>query len=760
MAPKAARDAAAASQAGGSEAASQDGQVTAQARRALQHCKGRTRIKVDDLGPAVFNRLGAATSGKHCHKLGATIIKEQGFATYRYEAGYCHEPDPADPLAVSRHGNSMAKNDPLLPNLPNKPLYGVFAKTHLVTFLQLYRDGRMPELTRWVAASKDQDALAELHDVLDHGIYMQVFPWRVVQEHRADLEALMASDNFDHAFGLTDSELRCVKNVRDALSTLTVPVGMSKSQTAIAHLRKMSGPRWNDKDCDALVEFAQTTCDEQLDFLLRAWNYAELEAEVKVEASFYLGISKLPAKLQWSRAAIALRHFMSDTEKGETLQVSGKTVAAAVSKQQLLKLNHQGRSEEQKAASQAGEDFIVDVINKYYKPWASDADSAPYLPGQLTKGISRFLVFCGRHLLAEKPWNRDEKARLEEVLRKVLCKDATGPLPPPCVAVSQGTQHNPPPPETDTIVADSAGVPIVSMKRQAFEAGLDVESEVLLRSDTGGAIGKVRRIAENGIHVSWDGAAPRLEKLSELRKRPEDKKTEKGKAASQALEIVGAKWAACSTEWNNEMLCQQATVALYTLYVTRSAGHGDIHVLGTELEGAQDFCREGQGGVFAAKDFKEGQLALLPFDTKALSKDKVAKGVPVQLLVEPNGEAVTTISFWIRQKNIPKKLHAGQEKAVVVVPFWVLAAGQAKAAHAKEEEKFDVEVGLLSYKVGKVQLPSPGGFDKVAKGGSKVKIFLRFPYLTNSQPLRKGARLETEEDPPTDLDTLHIDDAT
>ncbi len=50
----------------------------------------------------------------------------------------------------------------------------------------------------------DQD---ELHVTLDNDIGMQVFPWPVVRDHRDEVVALMASDNFDHGHGLADSEL-------------------------------------------------------------------------------------------------------------------------------------------------------------------------------------------------------------------------------------------------------------------------------------------------------------------------------------------------------------------------------------------------------------------------------------------------------------------------------------------------------------------------------------------------------------------------
>ena len=60
---------------------------------------------VDDLGPALFNREGDWTSSQHCRNLAVHVNKVQGFADYRYDCCWVHEPDPTDVLAVSRHGN-------------------------------------------------------------------------------------------------------------------------------------------------------------------------------------------------------------------------------------------------------------------------------------------------------------------------------------------------------------------------------------------------------------------------------------------------------------------------------------------------------------------------------------------------------------------------------------------------------------------------------------------------------------------------------
>eukprot|EP00969_Alexandrium_andersonii_P225355 9953359-Alexandrium_andersonii.AAC.1 len=67
--------------------------------------------------------------------------RTEGFASYRYGAGWCHAPDPDDPMAISRDANAKAAADPVLPRYPDAPLFGVFKCTHLVALLQLLKKG-------------------------------------------------------------------------------------------------------------------------------------------------------------------------------------------------------------------------------------------------------------------------------------------------------------------------------------------------------------------------------------------------------------------------------------------------------------------------------------------------------------------------------------------------------------------------------------------------------------------------------------------
>ena len=60
-------------------------------------------MNIKELGPALFNREGDYTSANHCISLAFDINKVQGFADYKYECIYAHEPDPSDMMAVARH---------------------------------------------------------------------------------------------------------------------------------------------------------------------------------------------------------------------------------------------------------------------------------------------------------------------------------------------------------------------------------------------------------------------------------------------------------------------------------------------------------------------------------------------------------------------------------------------------------------------------------------------------------------------------------
>ena len=181
--------------------------VCVEAAQMLKKAKGRRRILLSDLGPAQFNRFGCPLSGKQILGLAERILVKEGFAKYRYVAGWCHEPDPGNDLDIYHHAVDLARTDPVLPHYSKKPLYGCFRKNHLVAMLQLIQEGRetLPGYGAFIS-SQSSPAWDELNDVLNFGIEMEVFAYGDVAANLGAFESLMASDNVDSAFALAEDE--------------------------------------------------------------------------------------------------------------------------------------------------------------------------------------------------------------------------------------------------------------------------------------------------------------------------------------------------------------------------------------------------------------------------------------------------------------------------------------------------------------------------------------------------------------------------
>ena len=381
-------------------ASSQGRLVNDSAMNVLKFSKGVMRVQLEDLGPALFNRQGAATCGQHCLKVAERILYLEGFATFRYVAGFCHEANPDDPLAVARHGNAMQASDAALPRLPMKPLKGVFAKTHLVTFLQMYKAGLLPNIKLKASSQSDSGKSVdvprsheELHDVLEHGIFMQVFPWSVVRDHKDAVIALTASDNFDHGHGLTDSEIRCIGAARDAIAattqgSLSVPAGFTQWDVVLRHVLQMSGQRWREQDIGFFWDFSKTTLDGHFEVIQDIWTFAGCEAVLRVEAAWFGAIAKINPKLQWTRASIVVAHFLSDREK-ECSVVGGQCVAGAIGKVVAKKIR-----ERDAKFNEEWEDWMQAVMTKYWMAWGSE--SRPISNGVGVAAVAAFLDRAGR----------------------------------------------------------------------------------------------------------------------------------------------------------------------------------------------------------------------------------------------------------------------------------------------------------------------------------------------------------------------------
>ena len=162
----------------------------------LKLSKGKRRMMLKELGPSLINRFGDPTVGSHSLSLMDTITNKVGFAEYKYAPGWCHEPNPDDPLAVYRHGTAMLACDESLPRLEKMPLHGIFRRTHLTTGLQMQLQGdkKFPGTEKLLTPNLGNQ---EQQDALQFGVTMEVFSWKDFIENIDAFTALMASDNHD-----------------------------------------------------------------------------------------------------------------------------------------------------------------------------------------------------------------------------------------------------------------------------------------------------------------------------------------------------------------------------------------------------------------------------------------------------------------------------------------------------------------------------------------------------------------------------------
>ena len=731
----------ASSQAGAKEVVSQG------AKRALSMSKGVTRVPLEDLGPAVFNRKGNPTSGRHCVNLAKRILRVEGFGTFRYVAGYCHEPDPTSPLAVYHHANRMAERDPLLPTLPPRDLKGVFAKTHLMTMLQLYKLGRFPDLER-VVSSQPEAFTRELKEALSQGIFMHVFPFEAIRDYPEDFNALMASDNFDHGHGLADSEIRCIREMRTAIRTL--PLGEASSQFAAVSLeiQRLAGQRWGKKDLEAFWDFAQTTLELHMELLFEIWVFGECEDALQVDSFFFGNLAKLSASRQWTRAAVAVRQFLSDRDT-ECMMVAGRYLASAVDKNTLKRLASPTRTAEQKALSHALEAFIGSVMDTYYVPWAGDWGKSPFQRSSWAKGFAAFLCKMGRQVCKDLDLPMETKEKFETKLRATLVVDMHGTMPPAVIQHDSRTassqEHTAI--EMETILEDTAnpGKAVVPAKRLASEAGLVLDGTVAKKAEMASqassqdviVVGTITNIDKDGVRVRWaEGKPEELHKHEDLvpAQRPKEK-------ASVTLPEPALKWAPCSSKENADMWVHVAQSVLYQTYVSQSSAHAEVHVAMASSQG-------GTGtdvvSLFAARDLKPRALVLLPFNIPLVSGDETRPSGAVQAIVtvSPSNEAPASTVFWIRPKVLPRKTLtlAHGEKALTIVPFWVAVARASSQGDAKN----------LVYATAIVQIREPPPVSRGVRV-QKGKMTLKAMCLTNEAAIPRGTLLMVADKPPTDL---------
>ena len=120
------------------------------------------------------------------------------------------------------------------------PLFGSFAKSHLLSFLQALKCGQI----FWNDTRElmlPEPATQELLEHLEHGMFYEVLGWEACEDDGDALRALIASDNFDAGFALGQTEMHLLMHIRLAIVVSRPPVGCTLLDVVRQKVQGMSG---------------------------------------------------------------------------------------------------------------------------------------------------------------------------------------------------------------------------------------------------------------------------------------------------------------------------------------------------------------------------------------------------------------------------------------------------------------------------------------------------------------------------------------
>ena len=261
-------------------------------------------MPVATLGPARFDRNGEPLSGRRIEALKHRVFSVEGFATYRYDCGWMHRPNPDDVMEVYRRSAANSRQDPRLPVYPKQALSGVFRKNHLIALLQLCALGRVkvPDGAAW----------DDLRETLEYGVWMEVFEYSDVEANLDAFIGLMASDNFDAAHAMADDEFTVMNCLSHAMRLGTPPPGQDLWAYAVDRVEKTVALRLTAKDIKELWAYAQTTNPEHLSFLGPFSRFMNDSSTFRVKPGFYGTLAaRTNHALQGVRLAISVFHLSS-----------------------------------------------------------------------------------------------------------------------------------------------------------------------------------------------------------------------------------------------------------------------------------------------------------------------------------------------------------------------------------------------------------------------------------------------------------------
>ena len=743
------------------------------AQKVLGLSKGKVRVPLDELGPSTWNRFSKQSlNGKHMMQLGERILRVEGFATYRYVAGWCHEPNPADPKEVWKHANANARLDPLLPEYHKKTLKGVFAKNHLVALLQCIKAGnrRLPNESQTMRVPEGPD-WDELRDVMKFGIWMEVFQYQDVRDNFKAFEWLMASDNFDSAFALAEDELSVIDRISHSMKHTVPKPGIQLWDAVLAEIKPLNGNRWSDNDLIRFCNFAKTTnCEKILPFLKSFNKFMADMGNFHVHSKFYDAVASLSPKHQMLRLAICCWQISSDPEL-ECKEASGQLIANAVDKRHFDIL----RACDDKVLLQF-DDCCKQVFQKY---WTDFEGQCAWPSSDLLAAIGGFLVRLAKCIVKPKlAINSEDSLKertaaltdIEKKLREKLSHgDRQGLLPSPVLDVidtpseasASGVKRKATLDPAPKVMFDDDGALVRDVGVRAREIGLTTGASVQLTKKSkgidAGSLGIVDSIKNDCIAVKLsDSDIVQTFALGVLKmidapffSEPADREKEKAEEAERrnarlAAVPEGFAWSPVGLDTSKCILGRMIQGWLYHLHCKCSPAH-DLLRFTLPSEDDSNGRR-----IYAMKDISAKSLFMVPFtdvvipaDSYAASGAETTNGFPINVQFENDRDVFT---YYLQKPSwssrVPGYKEGVDQQPAVLVAFW-WANGMKQSQHERDLGS----KGACCIDVAEAVAPltcqsrAQGTHPSLKKANQTAKIKITFPYLTNSANVAAGEEL-------------------
>ena len=723
-----------------------------------KHSKGIRRIPLDELGISPYNRR---VNGKYVHNLGRRIVSVEGFVRMRYRHGWCHEPNPFDDLAVARFTNAAARGSGFLAPVPMKPLFGSFAKSHLLSFLQALKSGQV----YWNDTKElmlPPPASAELAEHLQHGMFYEVLSWEATQDNAAALQALIAADNFDAGFALGQTEMHLLVHLRSAIVLARPPPGQSVLDVVRSQVLQTSGQHWEEGDIVAFYQCAKSLGEEHLQFLAEIVDTHVAVDRVAVRPSDFAAAAVLPPSVPWLKVALLATQYMSPPERRKP-GPRGRSFGSSIEKTTWERLKKATA-----AVLEPAEAFLRTILDRYSlekvagvsrQQWGRDIPALFVKVATqvvLAKDLGQVASNFGRiELRLRESFGRSMPNLPAPINHGGSCGEAAKIHGASCGGKSTEGVSGPPqeaPPLNfveGKLVADFAAtaqgaglIPGAAVRCVVAHPGVEV-----------GMVGVVDRMTAERLFVRWqivrgDKSCLPCDNLDHLAcevtptaragvaKKPSPAEVRQQQAVAEAVAEAEARlslpsgnpWIASAPQDSETGVAAIVTSLLWQL-------HQAHQVYSDQLIWSK--CPISQALFCTAKEkFKAGRLVLIPWPAKVYARQ------PAEL---PRGQFCMSIDLKFSTSSSPvflvgPRLREGSEAAEtpsgpveVRFPFWDIVEASPRNGLALTLEHEWVDMPLHAYQPGK------GLF--VRKGQLKKTLQVRIPFWTNPVDVQVGQRL-------------------